>query len=192
MLQSMGSQRVRHDWTTEKQQQYAWHFAWHGTWHMANVNNYLMSGWTSCKSATQLSSGSSTRSTVMTWWSKWSCSSLSHPHCPLQSTFIRASSAHSKQPVCVWCGPWTSSISITWEYTRKANLWSPPRSTKSEALWMRCYKTSFMWFCCILKVWQLLLRFLILFISKKPNNNKKYPHEAHPGVFSGQMVWPFP
>ena len=39
MLWSTGSQRVGHDRTTEQ----------HGTWHMANVNKYLMSGWTSCK-----------------------------------------------------------------------------------------------------------------------------------------------
>ena len=142
-----------------------------GTWQMS-INIWWVDE-QAAKSATQLSSGSSTRSTVMTLWSKWSCSSLSHPHCLLQCTLTRASSAHYKQPVCMWCGPWTSSISITWEYARKANSWSPPRSTKSEALWMRCYKKPSMWFCCILKVCQLLLRFLVLFISKKKQQQQQ-------------------
>ena len=142
-----------------------------GTWQMS-INIWWVDE-QAAKSATQLTSGSSTQSTVMTLWSKWSCSSLSHPHRLLQCTLTRASSAHSKQPVCMWCGPWTSSISITWEYARKANSWSPPRSTKSEALWMRCYKKPSMWFCCILKVCQLLLRFLVLFISKKKKKTKQ-------------------
>ena len=55
-----------------------------GTWQMSIIIWWVDEP--AAKSATQLSSGSSTRPTVMTLWSKWSCSSLSHPHYPLQST----------------------------------------------------------------------------------------------------------